>query len=98
MTTRQSESNHVMGIVINSPAKLQNALNSLSSPQAAQALLETLNFIRECMKMNKIYPNFLFFFFDKNRNKNDSPCVFVLLFTVSLLLKPFRSRLSTFKI
>ena len=65
MTTRQSESNHVMGIIINSPAKLQNALNSLSSPQAAQALLETLNFIRECMKMNKIYPNFHFFFLTK---------------------------------
>ena len=27
--------------------------------------------------------------FDKNRNENYTPCVFVLLFTVSLLLKPF---------
>ena len=50
---------------IKSRPKWQNALNSLSLPQAAQALLETLNFIRECMKMNKIYPNFHFFFLQK---------------------------------
>ena len=36
------------------------------------------------MKISKIRP-----LFDKNRNENYTPCVFVLLFTVSLLLKPF---------
>jgi len=47
-------------------------------------------FIRECMKIDKIRPKF--HFLTKNINKNYSPCVFVLLFTVSLLLEPFGSR------
>ena len=34
------------------------------------------------MKINKICPEFKFFY--KNRIKNYSPCVFVLLFTVSV--------------
>ena len=34
------------------------------------------DFIRECMKINKIRPKF--HFLTKKRNKNDSPCVFVL--------------------
>ena len=38
----------------------------------------TGEFVRECMKINKIRPKFHFFFFDKNRNKNDLPYVFVL--------------------
>ena len=45
--------------------------------------------IRECMKINKICPEFKFFY--KNRIKNYSPCVFVLLFTVSSLLELFGS-------
>ena len=47
-------------------------------------------FIRVCMKIDKIRPKF--HFLTKNVNKNYSPCVFVLLFTVSLLLEPFGSR------
>ena len=47
-------------------------------------------FIRECMKINKIRPKF--HFSTKNRNKNDLPCVCVLLFTVSSPLEPFGSR------
>ena len=48
-----------------------------------------VEFIRECMKINKISPKFHFFF-----------TVRVLLFTVSLLVEPFGSRdvLSAFKI
>ena len=42
------------------------------------------------MKINKYVLNSTFFL-DKNINKNDSPCFFVLLFTVSLLLEPFGS-------
>ena len=42
------------------------------------------------MKINKMRPKFLFL--DKNRNKNDLPCVCVLLFTVSLPLEPFGRR------
>ena len=43
------------------------------------------------MKINKIRPKF--HFLTKNRNINDSPCVFVVVFfTVSLLLEPFGSR------
>ena len=37
-------------------------------------------------------------FFDKNRNKNDLPCVYVLLFTVSSPLEPFGSRFRPFYI
>ena len=52
-------------------------------------------FIRECMKINKIRPKF--YFFDKNRNINDLPCVFVLLFTVGFasraIWKPSSRRL-----
>ena len=46
-------------------------------------------FIRECMKINKIRPKF--HFSTKNRNKNDLPCVCVLVFTVSSPLVPFGS-------
>ena len=46
--------------------------------------------MRECMKINKIRPKF--HFSTKNRNKNDLPCVWVLLFTVSSPLEPFGSR------
>ena len=41
------------------------------------------------MKINKYVLNSIF---DKSRNKNDLPCVFVLVFTVSLLLEPFEGR------
>ena len=37
-------------------------------------------FIRESMKINKIGPKVLFFFFYKNRNKNDSTCEITFLF------------------
>ena len=43
------------------------------------------------MKINKIRPKF-HFWTKKNRNKNDSPCVFVLYLTVSSLLEPFGGR------
>ena len=39
------------------------------------------------MKIKKIRPKFRFF--DKNRKKKDSSCVFVLCFTVSSPLEPF---------
>ena len=45
--------------------------------------------ILECMKINKLCPEFKFFY--KNRIKNYSPCDFVLLFTVSSLLELFGS-------
>ena len=41
------------------------------------------------MKINKICPEFKLIY--KNRIKNYSPCVFVLLFTVSSLLELFGS-------
>ena len=41
-------------------------------------------------EINKTGPKFLFFF-DKNRNKNDLPCVCVVFFTVFSLLDPFGS-------
>ena len=44
------------------------------------------------MKINKIRLKFHFFFFDKNRNKNDLPFVCVLFFTVSTPLELFGSR------
>ena len=53
------------------------------------------DFIRKCMKINTIHPKF-HFFFDKKRNKNDSPCVFVLLFFA--VSSPLEAVLSTFKI
>ena len=43
------------------------------------------------MKTNKIRPKFNLL--TKIETKNDSLCVFILLFTVSLLLEPFGSRL-----
>ena len=46
-------------------------------------------FIRECMKITKI--RLKFHFWKKKGNKNDTPCGFVLLFTVSLLLAPLGS-------
>ena len=48
------------------------------------------------MKINTIHPKFHFFFFDKKRNKNDSPCVFVLLFFA--VSSPLEAVLSTFNI
>ena len=47
-------------------------------------------FIRECIKIKKIHRKS--HFFDKNGNKNDLPCIFVLFFTVSSPLEPFGSR------
>ena len=43
------------------------------------------------MKINKIRPKF-HFLTKKKRNKNDSPCVFVLYLSVSSLLEPFGGR------
>ena len=48
-------------------------------------------FITECMKINKTRPKF-HFLTKKKRNKNDSPCVFVLYLTVSSILEPFGNR------
>ena len=49
-----------------------------------------LNFVRECMKINKIRTKSHFL---KNlRSKNDSPCVCVVCFTVCSLLEPFGCR------
>ena len=42
------------------------------------------------MKISKIRPRF--HFLTKIQNKNGSSCVFVMLFTVSLLLEPFGTR------
>ena len=42
------------------------------------------------MEISKIRPRL--HVLTKIQNKNDSSCVFVMLFTVSLLLEPFGSR------
>ena len=61
---------------------------------AAQTLMGVrwnLNFVTECMKINKIRSKSHVL---KNlRHKNDSPCVCVVCFTVCSLLEPFGCRL-----
>ena len=47
-------------------------------------------FIRECLKITKIRPKF-HFLKKKIGNKNNTPCGFVLLFNVSLLLETLGS-------
>ena len=44
------------------------------------------------MKINKTRPKFHILTKKKKRNKNNSPCVFVLYLTVSSLLEPFGGR------
>ena len=53
-------------------------------------------FIRECMKINKIRPKF--HFSTKNRNKNDLPCVCVCYILSLRLQSHLEAVLSTFKI
>ena len=48
------------------------------------------------MKINKMRPKFNFS--TKNSNKNDLPCICVLLFTVSSPLEPFGSRFKSYTI
>ena len=70
-------------------ARIQECPNRHRQPKLCGSSLD-FEFIRECMKINKIRPKF--HFSTKNRNKNDLPGVCVLLFTISSPLEPFGSR------
>ena len=70
-------------------ARIQECPNRHRQPKLCGSSLD-FEFIRECMKINKIRPKF--HFSTKIKNKNDLPCICVLLFTVSSPLEPFGSR------
>ena len=82
------QSSHVAGI------------NGFTSPYVAQVTHTmrdcwTLNFIRECMKINKVCSKS--HSVKKKGNKNFTPWVYVVCFTICWLLESFRSCLSSFR-
>ena len=68
---------------------------STGSPASGSSL--DFQFIRECMKLNKIRPKF--HFLTQNIEKQMTHLVFLFsVFTVSFLLEPFGSRLIDFSV